>query len=301
MQLLHAFSFQPTKKAASQCITVLISIVSACHATQEKTQEGWKGQILSLTSERKSNTEIANMMGYIAVIVWRVVNVKLARYNRVLPTPPRRALIAPGAQLPCRQEAEGLHGEKTSSSLLGSQRPRWVDGVTNLWGCSSIFFRKSSISPQHSAAKEPLLTEKMIKKRILRQEAHQLDWGLVEVCHVQWRIYCLYCQLQEHQGQEALTMSHYKQKYSNIVTTVKHSSSSTMVWGCFSGKAGGGALLPALTWPWTWRGIWKCLRATLSLLFRFTRLSTSFKLVRPVIPAGRWWPTLPSTRRSSLW
>jgi DDE superfamily endonuclease len=101
--------------------------------------------------------------------------------------------------------------------------------------------------PSRSAAKKPLLTEKMVKKRLAFCHKHKswsdADWENVMFSdESKFDLYNPRAQRCRRPSQ----VDRYKQKY--VVTSVKHSP-SVMIWGCFSGKGGRGSIffLPAKT------------------------------------------------------
>ena len=94
--------------------------------------------------------------------------------------------------------------------------------------------------PSRSAAKKPLLTDKMVKKRLAfcRKHKHWTpeDW---ENCMFSDESkFDLYNPRSQRVRRPSLS-NRYKQRY--VVTCVKHSP-SVMIWGCFSGKKGRGSL-----------------------------------------------------------
>jgi transposase len=94
--------------------------------------------------------------------------------------------------------------------------------------------------PSRSAAKKPLLTAAMKKKRLsfAKKNLHwtEKEWqGVMFSDESTFRI----INSRSTKVRRPSTVSRYKQRYT--ITTVKHSP-SVMVWGCFSGQKGRGGL-----------------------------------------------------------
>jgi transposase len=94
--------------------------------------------------------------------------------------------------------------------------------------------------PSRCAAKKPLLTAKMVKKRLAFCKKHrswtEKDWESVMFSDEStFRL----INPRAQKVRRPSTMNRYKQRY--VVVNVKHSA-SVMVWGCFCGNGGRGSL-----------------------------------------------------------
>ena len=94
--------------------------------------------------------------------------------------------------------------------------------------------------PARRAAKKPLLTEAMKRKRLAfaRKYKHWSEHDWRQVMFSDESTFAL-VNARSETTRRAKTVNRYKHRY--VVKTVKHSA-SVMVWGCFSGKRGRGGL-----------------------------------------------------------
>jgi hypothetical protein len=94
--------------------------------------------------------------------------------------------------------------------------------------------------PSSRVVKKPLLTEKMVRKRLMFCRKHH-DWTEEEWETRMFSDESLFrlINLRAQKVRLPTAMNCYKRKY--MVKNVKHSA-SVMIWGCFSGKGGKGSL-----------------------------------------------------------
>jgi transposase len=94
--------------------------------------------------------------------------------------------------------------------------------------------------PSRRAAKKPLLTSAMRKKRLAFARKYK-NWSASQWRNVMYSDESTFCLVHARSAtvRRNKAMSRYKHKV--VLKTVKHSA-SVMVWGCFSGKRGRGGL-----------------------------------------------------------
>ena len=199
-----------------------------------------KTKVLAWAGEGVSTKEIAARLERNIRSIQRII-----KDNRHLPltaTPPPPKKRSGRRRLTNAKQDEKLRSTLYANPFLTAKElKRKVKGFENV-SVRTIqeICQKRLGMPSRSAAKKPLLTDKMVKKRLAfcRKHKHwkQEDWE--DVMFSDESKFDLYNPRAQRVRRPSLS-NRYKQRY--VVTSVKHSP-SVMVWGCFSGKKGRGSI-----------------------------------------------------------
>ena len=206
-----------------------------------------KAKVLAWHGEGVSTKEIAARLGRHIRSIQVIIKANRDLPPTATPPPPKRRSGRPRITTAVQDERLRRH-VLAFPFHTAKELKRMVEG----WSHVSVrriqaICQKRLGLPSRCAAKKPLLTDRMVKKRLAfcRKHRHWTEEDWENVMFSDESKFDLY-NPRAQKCRRPSASNRYKQRY--VVTSVKHSP-SVMIWGCFSGKAGRASIhfLPAKT------------------------------------------------------
>lgn len=199
-----------------------------------------KTRIVCWAQEGVKTTEIAARLGRHPAAVRKHLAVLRKQPENAPPPPPKHKSGRPSKATAVMKESlrrEVLNCPFKTARELKNDVPGWSDiSVRRI----QHILQKELDLPARRAAKKPLLTDKMVRKRLKFCKKYR-SWTEKQWRDVMFSDEALF-RVVNSRGRmvrRPSTVCRYKQRY--VVATVKHSP-GLMVWGCFSAKKGRGGL-----------------------------------------------------------
>lgn len=205
---------------------------------------GEKSKIMAWFWEGVTAKEIAKRLSRNAAAVRKIIAANRDLPQHATPPPAKKRSGRPRNATPTQEERLRryvLRFPFKTARELKKEVAGWQDkSVRNI----QRVCQKRLCLPSRCAAKKPLLTEKMVRKRLAFCRKHR-NWTEKEWETVMFSDESMFRLInpRAQKVRRPTAMNRYKQKY--VVKNVKHPA-SVMIWGCFSGKGGQGIpLLPS--------------------------------------------------------